>query len=266
MLALIARAADPGDEQHASTETTQLYAMLDDKVADAEIRAARPTAGQLSPLTGPSALSPSELQREEFSMMSCASCGQAIPPRESDLPCPHCGSVDRNVAMADYGTAVDEVTGLDARFPPAPASWQEMWAEVRHNLDILHGWYSGGQGMNITELRAASAAFFVSCYHLTDHIEKDPAVPQPARAQVRSYTNSNSGLKLAADIANTYKHSDRHPGQRPCSITEASIRPAGAVVTFTWTDAQGNSHLEDCLDLAERAVQAWSAFLRSHNL
>ncbi len=47
MLALIARAADPGDEQHASTETTQLYAMLDDKVADAEIRAARPTAGQL---------------------------------------------------------------------------------------------------------------------------------------------------------------------------------------------------------------------------
>ena len=26
---------------HASTETTQLYALLDDKVADAEIRAAR---------------------------------------------------------------------------------------------------------------------------------------------------------------------------------------------------------------------------------
>jgi site-specific recombinase XerC len=26
---------------HASTETTQLYALLDDKVADAEVRAAR---------------------------------------------------------------------------------------------------------------------------------------------------------------------------------------------------------------------------------
>ena len=83
---------------------------------------------------------------------------------------------------------------------------------------------------------------------------------------MRSYTNSNSSLKLAADIANTYKHSDRRPGQRPCSITEASIRPTGAVVTLTWTDAQGNSHLEDCLDLAGRAVNAWSAFLRSHNL
>ena len=199
-------------------------------------------------------------------MMSCASCGQAIPPGESDLPCPHCGSVDRNVTMADYGTAVDEVTGLDARFPPAPAAWQETWAEVRHHLDNLHGWYSGGQGMNITELRAASVAFFVSCYHLTDHIEKDPAAPQPARAQVRSYTNSNPSLKLAADIANAYKHSDRHPGQRPCSITKASIRPTGAAVTLTWTDAQGNSHLEDCLDLAGRAVNAWSAFLRSHNL
>ena len=204
--------------------------------------------------------------RAEFSMMSCTSCEQAIPSAESHLPCPRCGSVDRNVAMADYGTAVDEVTGLDVRFSPAPAAWQEMWAEVRHDLDILRGWYSGGQGMNVTELRAASAAFFVSCYHLTDHIEKDPAVPQPARAQVRSYTNSNSSLKLAADIANTHKHSDRHPGQRPCSLAEASIRPTGAVVTFTWTDAQGKSHLEDCLDLAERAVKAWSAFLRSHNL
>jgi hypothetical protein len=34
---------------HASTETTQLYALLDDKVADAEIRAARPDGtGQLA--------------------------------------------------------------------------------------------------------------------------------------------------------------------------------------------------------------------------
>ncbi|MBE1582950.1 hypothetical protein ACFPOI_59045 [Nonomuraea angiospora] len=31
---------------HASTETTQLYALLDDKVADAEIRAARRPPGR----------------------------------------------------------------------------------------------------------------------------------------------------------------------------------------------------------------------------
>jgi hypothetical protein len=141
-----------------------------------------------------------------------------------------------------------------------------MWAEVRHHLDIVRGWYSGGQGMNVTELRTVSVAFFVSCYHLTDQIEKDPAVPQPVRHQVRSYVNSNSSLKLAADIANTHKHSERHSGARACSITEAKVRPAGVVVTFTWTDAQGISHHVDCLDLAERAVNAWSAFLRSHNL
>lgn len=87
--------------------------------------------------------------------------------------------------MADYGVAVDKVTGLDVRFARAPAAWQEMWAEVRHHLDIVRGWYSGGQGMNVTELRTASVAFFVSCYHLTDHIEKDLAVPQPVRHQVR---------------------------------------------------------------------------------
>jgi hypothetical protein len=199
-------------------------------------------------------------------MMSCASCGQAVPPVGSALPCPHCGSVDRNVAAADYGTTVDEVTGVNARLPPTPAAWQEMWAEVRDNLNILRGWYSGGRGMNITSFRAASLAFFVSCYHLTDHIEKDLAVPQPARAQVRSHTNSNSSLKLAADIANTLKHSDRRPGQRSCSLTEAGIRPTGAIATFTWTDVQGNSHNEDCLGLAERTVKAWSAFLRANSL
>jgi hypothetical protein len=63
-----------------------------------------------------------------------------------------------------------------------------------------------------------------------------------------------------------YKHSERHPGERTCSITDASTRPGGAVVTFTWTDAQGGSHREDCLDLAERAVNAWSAFIRIHSL
>ena len=63
-------------------------------------------------------------------MMSCASCGQAIPPAGAHLPCPRCGSVDRNVEMADYGVAVDKVTGLDARFALAPAAWQEMSADA----------------------------------------------------------------------------------------------------------------------------------------
>jgi hypothetical protein len=137
---------------------------------------------------------------------------------------------------------------------------------VRHRLGILRGWYSGGQGMNVTELTAASVAFFVSCYHFAEHIRADPAVSQPARAQARRYANSDSSLKLAADITNTYKHSEWHPGERICSFTDASTRLTGAVVTFIWTDAQGNSHLEDCLDLAERAVNAWSAFLRMHSL
>jgi hypothetical protein len=198
-------------------------------------------------------------------MMSCVSCGQAIPPAEAHLPCPRCGSADRNVEVADYAVAVDEVTELAARFTPPPAAWQQMWAEVRYRLDIVRRWYSGGQGMNVTELSADSVAFFVSCHHLTDHIEKDPAVPQPVRGQVWQYASNNPSLKLTADIANTHKHSLRKPGLRVVSITEAKAGPAGAVVTFTWAD-QGGAHHGDCLDLAEQAVNAWSAFLRRHNL
>lgn len=199
-------------------------------------------------------------------MMSCASCGQAILPAKAGLPCPQCDSVDRSVTLADYGAAVDEVTGLDVQFTLAPAPWQQMWAEVRHRLDVLHGWYSGGQDMNVDELTAASVAFFVSCYHLAEHIRADPAVPQSARAQASSYAHSDRWLKLAADITNTYKHSERNLGERDCRIHDVSIRPHGAVVIFTWTDLQGNSHHEDCLDLAERAVNAWSAFIRMYSL
>jgi len=167
--------------------------------------------------------------------------------------------------MADHGAAADEVRELDAEFPSAPAAWQQMWAEVLHHLGFVRSWYSGGQGMNGTKLRADSLDFFVSCYHLAEHIAADPAVPQPTRALARNYVDSNPSLQLAADITNTYKHSKRNRG-RPCSIAEASIRPTGSTVTFAWTDAQGRSGREDCLDLAEQAVDAWSAFLRSHNL
>ena len=72
------------------------------------------------------------------------SCGQAIPPTEAHLKCPRCGSADRNVEVADYAAAVDELTGLAARFTSPPAAWQQMWAEVRQRLDIVRGWYSAG--------------------------------------------------------------------------------------------------------------------------
>src|SRR5689334_22906819 len=99
-----------------------------------------------------------------------------------------------------------------------------MWAEVRHHLDIVRGWYSGGQSTNVTELRAASVAFFISCYHLADHIEKDTAVPQPVRGRVRRYVNDNSSLKLAADIANTHNTASGIPGYG----LAASPRPRSA--------------------------------------
>ena len=46
--------------------------------------------------------------------MSCTSCGEIIPAIGSDLPCPRCGSVDRNLTVADYGAAAESafVDGL----------------------------------------------------------------------------------------------------------------------------------------------------------
>jgi hypothetical protein len=64
-------------------------------------------------------------------MMSCASCEQAIPPAEAGLPCPRCGSVDRNVTMADYGAVVDEVTGSVSAWRAGEGALCLIWCRRR---------------------------------------------------------------------------------------------------------------------------------------
>jgi len=198
-------------------------------------------------------------------MMSCASCGETIPPSESDLPCSRCGSADRNLAVADYGAVADEVMELDAQFPRAPAAWQQMWAEVQHNLGVLRRWYSGGQGMNVTELRADSLAFFVSCYHLKEHIkgrsgcapaDAGPSEwPRPEQPQPPAGSRHRQHLQAqqAKQRPSLQHRQGRHPPHRINSDLRLDRRT-------------GRSCSADCLDLAEQAVDAWSDFLRSHNL
>jgi hypothetical protein len=82
---------------------------------------------------------------------------------------------------------------------------------------------------------------------------------------VSGHVGNNPSLQLAADIANTYKHSRRN-SSRAFSIDKVDTRPTGSTVTFAWIDAQGHFGSADCLDLAEQAVDDWSSFLRSHNL
>src|SRR5215472_11631978 len=45
----------------------------------------------------------------------------------------------------------------------------------------------GRQGMNVSELRAASIAFFNSCLNVRDHLRADPAVPESVGDQAASH-------------------------------------------------------------------------------
>lgn len=77
---------------------------------------------------------------------------------------------------------------------------------------------------------------------------------------MRDWYSGGQGTNVTELCANRW-----NPRPRACSISVAKIRATGAVVTFTWAGQDG-SHHEDCLDLAEQAVNAWSVFLRSLNL
>jgi hypothetical protein len=200
--------------------------------------------------------------------MACTECGEAIPPSEAGTPCPHCGSRDRTVTVSDHGTATED-WGLNVGLPPSPGPWQPMWDLIKSRLDGLRRWYERADGVSVNELRAGSADFFITCYHLKDYLQSDPAVSDEVRAEVEDYVwkSHREALGLVGDIANTWKHGSRGPGKRACDISQVVTGSSGgAVVTVTWTDGDGSECSRDCLDVAEETVRDWEGFLREDGL
>lgn len=208
------------------------------------------------------ALVPLELLRQ-ISPMTCMSCGEAILASEAHQPCRNCGSVDRLVALSDHGTATDAIAGVEASLPRSPRPWQAMWAEVESRLDRLRSWYVGGGPVNVSGLCNEVTAYFVACYQLKDQIKRDPGVPRDLKREVEDFVHQHEILDLAGDIANTYKHGQL---SRTCDITQAVVKQSEAYATITCWTQDGREDSMDCLDLAEKAMQAWRTYLREHGL
>ena len=197
--------------------------------------------------------------------MNCGECGEVISATDAGMPCPRCGALDRTVSSSDCGIGADEIAEITANFPSSP-SWQAMWIDIENYLDDLRRWYAGSNGLDVSLLCRAANASFVSCFHLSDYLKKDPEVNVRIKSQVEGFVDRQESLGLARVIANTHKHAARSPGKRYCYIAETTVGAAGATVVFTCVGPGDQSESKDCLELAEDGVQAWKVFLHQHRL
>jgi hypothetical protein len=150
---------------------------------------------------------------------------------------------------------------------PDVGRWQEQWDSAGRWLEKTRAVYEGRAG-GAGEARDVLYACFQSIHHLRDWIKNDPGSGL-TKPDLQGLPSSDD-VKIVAEIANGSKHLKLTPAagrDTSTSVTRADIDiDAGArqVRRRFYVDSRGKRH--DALELAERAVQEWDAFLRKHGL
>jgi hypothetical protein len=170
--------------------------------------------------------------------------------------------------MAFDQAKAEESATISMEYPADVRPWQEMWALLQFNLEMIDARYDSdrpGTMPRILAVKNEALNFFITCFHFADHLWSDPAVGGRTNKQdVHAYVKANESLELAADIANSFKHHTRDGAKRLIRIRWFTTSPISAAVG--WTDSNGTIHRRDVRDLAHSADDAWRAFLGSHSL
>jgi DNA-directed RNA polymerase subunit RPC12/RpoP len=183
---------------------------------------------------------------------------------ERALACPECGSKSgRSIAVSasDSATAVDAITGLlltKADLRP----WEEKWLKLLDALEELRELYADGRkGESSTRIERRFDDFFTTCFHLSDWLEHDEAIP---RTELNRYMGSEQALDIARAFSNSDKHDTRSNGS---TVRIREVELAGAVrvgIEENWSTPAAQSY--DALAIAESAVEAWRRYLLSKGL
>lgn len=107
--------------------------------------------------------------------------------------------------------------------------------------------------------------FFTQCLHLGDWLWEDTATSL-TKLQVQGFITNDPALRVCDAMANTSKHHTRNkPGAMTARISTVATDATGVKVTITWSDGL-KTGAEDALDLAQRCVASWAAFLLANGL
>jgi hypothetical protein len=150
----------------------------------------------------------------------------------------------------------------------------------REQLDRVMRWYArfnaidtGGAVAPSDDHVDAIYAFFVNCYHLSDWIKYDAALPEPTRNAVKDHVHQTARpLKLCADLCTSIKHldrrsntSDENPGftNKVIGLDLGSGFPTISMLRY---EVQTDNGPIDAFDLAAQCLTQWDVFLSKHNL
>jgi hypothetical protein len=205
--------------------------------------------------------------------VTCSNCGSDLADLSPGDPCLQCDSTVRttHVSVSGAVTVHDHVSGLAVEYTPE-RPWQEQWRFTRRAYDALERAYAGlDDGLDDFDgWKALALDFCGHCYHLKDWLKNDPTVPATAQQKAESYARKSAGIALAGDVANTYKHRNRRPGQTVAHVAQVALSKDGAKTQATfridYTRPDSTTGSVDALELAKQALMEWRAFFGSHNL
>lgn len=139
---------------------------------------------------------------------------------------------------------------------------------MQRRLGSVRAIYSGRVGGTEAAVDDVQS-FFESVHHLKDWLGNDTA-SGVKKADVDALINSNATLQACADLANGAKHlvlTSSRTGDPGTSIArnDVTVFAGTGTAAHKFYVASGSKEL-DVLDLAERAVSEWEAFLRGRGL
>lgn len=153
------------------------------------------------------------------------------------------------------------------------AGFEAQYRRMTRWLERIEDMAELGKGeINTEELRDFFIAYFQTCYHLRDHLEKDSNT-NISESNTQSYIETTECLSLCGDICNATKHleldTSGFTGEHP-EISE------GAELTVSLTPSEGESSAtyrvetdsgdEDAYQLAKDCKDAWDGFIQSNGL
>ena len=147
-----------------------------------------------------------------------------------------------------------------------PWSWHRSpgW---RGQFDRLRRWHERlHRAANPTDLEDYLYAFFQNCGHLRDWLPPEEFDPK----SVAQLFDKSADLQLARDISNMTKHFELSrpaaTGREPSLAREYVGRGRGCFGTDSSLVVLSRGEKHDALELAQRCLRAWKAFLESRTV
>jgi hypothetical protein len=142
-----------------------------------------------------------------------------------------------------------------------PPPWTEKWRTCIHWLVQLREAYAPAAQLGNVDVDRCAQAFFEQCNHLRYWLEGDiGALPGITVGDIRQHFRNSQELQRCRDIGDTYKHYERDYGPT-ARIEETITSSAGSRVNIRVDVTDRSASTVDALDLAERCMDSWHAFL-----